>query len=350
MNSLIEKNKAFTRAILSGKADRHGFICHPPIPQMFDDYTVSDKPVKEWVPFVVENYRRRVESLETLHDDSVPLASLLTGTHLFAKAFGCEVHSFKDSKPCALPLVNSADEADQLEVPDIWKTECLQRVFELGQLVLKELGTETPLGPCDLQSGFDTASLIWNKQDLLCSMALEPEAVKRLSAKCAQLLKTFLLAFRKEFPTLSPCHFPITWVPPELGPWLSNDECGIMSNDMFEDFCLPELIDLSETFGGLGMHCCADAEHQFPSFKKIPNFYGFNRVPAKHDYMTLLEHFSGKDSPVHFITHASDDVIAALIRQAPHGTRFVFNFYSSDKENDVRRLEIMRSVKAEGNA
>jgi hypothetical protein len=71
MNSLIEKNKAFTRAILSGKADRHGFICHPPIPQMFDDYTVSDKPVKEWVPFVVENYRRRVESLETLHDDSV---------------------------------------------------------------------------------------------------------------------------------------------------------------------------------------------------------------------------------------------------------------------------------------
>jgi len=30
---------------------------------------------------------------------------------------------------------------------------------------------------------------------------------------------------------------------------------------------------LSETFGSFGMHCCADAEHQFESFKKIPNFY-----------------------------------------------------------------------------
>lgn len=347
MKTLIDKNKEFTRSIYSGSAERHGFVCHPQQIPVYEkgDYTLSDKPVKEWVPVVVENFRRKAAMLERLEDDSVPVASLMTGTQLFAQAFGCEVHTYKDNNPCALPLVNNAAEADQVELPDLWKTGCLQRVFELGELVLKELGPGTALGPCDLQSGFDTASLIWNKEDLLCSMVLDPDTVKRLSRKCAQLLKTFLIEFRKEFPTLSPCHCPGCWTPPELGPWLSNDECGMMSSEMFEEFCLPELIELSETFGGLGMHCCADAEHQFPSFKKIPNFYGFNRVQDKHGYLPLLDHFAGKGSPVHVLAWVSDEVIEQLIRQAPPETRFIFNMGGTDYEAGARWLEKMRSMK-----
>lgn len=348
MNLLVEKNKAFVRAVFSGSADRHGFVCHPQQIPIFEqgDYTLSDKPVKEWVPFVVENYRRQSAMLNRLQDDSVPVASLTTGTHLFAQAFGCNVHSYIDNNPCALPLVNNAAEADQLEMPDIWKTECIQRVFELGQLVLKELGPETALGPCDLQSGFDIACLVWNKEDLLCSTALDPDAVKRLSRKCAQTLKTFLTEFRREFPTLSPCNCPgCCWTPPELGPWLANDECGTMNGEMFEEFCLPELIELSEAFGGLGMHCCADAEHQFPHFNKIPNFYGFNRVEAKRGYMPLLEHFTGKGSPVHVLAWISDDSIEQLIHSAPQETRFIFNLMDVDYEAGVRWLDKMRSIK-----
>ncbi len=346
MEQLIDKNKAFIRSIFAGNAERHGFICHPQLIPLYEqgDYTLSARPVKEWLPRVIENYRRRATMLNSLQDDSVPLASLGTGTHLFAQAFGCKVHSYTDNNPCAVPLVNNAAEADQLALPDLWKTECLQRVFELGKLVLQELGPETALSPCDLQSGFDIACLIWNKEDLLCSMALEPEAVKRLSEKCAQLLKTFLREFRKEFPTLSPCHCPSCWTPPELGPWLSNDECGIMNRAMFDEFCLPELVDLSETFGGLGMHCCADAEHQFPNFNKIPNFYGFNRVSDKHGYMPLLEHFAGKGSPVHVLAWIPEDTTAQLIRNAPPGTRFIFNFMGADHETAARWLDKMRQI------
>ena len=326
MNPLIERNQQHIRDIFAGTARRHAFM-HQPAPvslTQMGDYTLSREPVQKWVPWVADEYRRRVDSLERFHDDLVPLAKLSTGTQIFAQSFGCKVHIPPEDMPCAIPLVTCAAEADKLEVPDIWKTECLYRVFELGRAVQRELGKDVDLGPCDMQTGFDIAAQIWDKNDLLCAMVTEPDAVKRLSAKCALLLKTFLIALRKEFPTMSPCHCPGNWVPPHLGPWVSNDEAGIMSPEMFETFCLPELKDLSETFGSLGMHCCADAEHQFPGFNKIPNFYAFNRVQSKHGYLPILDHFAGPDAPVHCLAWMSDEAIEQLVTRAPAGTRFIF--------------------------
>lgn len=326
MSTLVERNKQLARDIFAGKSRRTAFVYHPPQTSLIDagDFTISKEPVVQWVPWVVENYRRQVDSLDRYQDDSVPMARLSTGTQIFAQAFGCRVHLPPDSPPCAIPRVTCAAEADKLEVPDIWKTECLARIFELGHAVQRALGKEVDLGICDMQTGFDIAAQIWDKNDFLCAMALDPDAVKRLSAKCALLLKTFLLALRREFPTLNPCHCPGNWVPPELGPWVSNDEAGIMSTGMFEEFCLPELNDLSDTFGGLGMHCCADAEYQFPSFNKIRNWYGFNRVQAKRGYLPILDHFAGPGSPVHCLAWVSDEGMEQLMTRAPAGTRFIF--------------------------
>ena len=156
----------------------------------------------------------------------------------------------------------------------------------------------------------------------------EKQAVKRLAAKCARMLKTFLTELRRRFPQMSPLHCPDVWCPPALGPWVSNDECGAINTANFEEFCLPELEDLSRTFGGIGMHCCADAEHQFAAFRRIPGFYGFNRVPAKRGIDTILDTLAGPGSPVHVIAWISDDDIIRLIRAAPPETRFIFNYAS----------------------
>lgn len=346
---MIARNEAFLRNIYArGPFERHAFVCSPggiSIPEHPDyDFTISDKPVKNWVPWIVDDYKRQVEMLEALDDDAVPCARIPTGTHIYAAAFGCEVHCFPDSNPCAMPMLSTAEEADKLVVPDIWKVPVLSRIFELARAVQDELGTDVFLGPPDMQSGFDTAALIWNKTDFLCAMLDEDEsaAVRRLTGKCAALFKAFLTAFRNEFPKCSPCHCPTVWAPPEMGPWLSNDECGAFSAKMFEQFCLSELVDLSETFGGLGMHCCAAAEHQFESFKKIPNFYAFNRVAAQQGYAPLLDHFSGKSAPVHVLAWVSEPEIQHLVRHAPVGTRFIFNLCGGSIENARPWLARMR--------
>jgi len=347
----MSENQAFLRNIYArGAFQGHGFVCLPQLLGITDhpdyDFTISAKPVENWVPWVVENYQRQLSFLDAVGDDSVPCAKLSTGTHIYAAAFGCQVHSFPDNAPCALPFVHSPDEADTVRVPDIWKSPVLYRIFELGHAVQKELGREVFLGPPDMQSGFDTAALVWNKEDMLCSMLDDEhkESVKRLVAKCAQLFKTFLVEFRKEFPQCSPCHCPSVWAPPEMGPWLSNDECGAFSPALFEEFCLPELVDLAGTFGGLGMHCCAAAEHQFASFRKIPNFYAFNRVAARQGYRSLLDHFKGDVGPVHVLAWIPDEDIEYLVRHADHGTRFIFNLAGATLEDAQRWTGKMRNL------
>jgi hypothetical protein len=331
MSERIESNKAFIEAIYRKRPFRgHAFVCHPKLipahehPDYF--FTTSDKPVDNWIPQFAENYRRQQVMLEAVGSDSVPCAKIPTGTHIYAAAFGCKVHCHEGSPPCALPFVGSAREADALDQPDLWKSPTLYRLFEMAERLTKEVGPDAYLGPPDMQSGFDTAALVWDKTDFLCAMADEREkaSVKRLVAKCAALFKAFLVAFRREFPNCVPSHCPLVWTPPEMGPWLSNDECGAMSVDMFEEFCLPELIDLSQTFGGLGMHCCANAEHQFESFKKIPNFYAFNRVAPDRRYDTLPACFPEPDAPVFVLAWMPDDQLEALLRTAHPQTRFIF--------------------------
>jgi hypothetical protein len=347
----LESNAALLRRIYSGEGPEGiALVPSPRLVSIFEhpdyDFTISEKPVRNWLAWVVENHRREVEMLELAGGHVVPCARILTGTHIYAAAFGCEVHRSPDANPCALPLVSSAAEAERLQQPDIWKSPVLYRIFELAEAVRNELGSDVCLGPPDMQSGFDTAALVWDKTGFLCAMADDEEkgAVKRLVAKCAGLFKSFLLEFRREFPGCSPCHCPRAWAPPEMPPWLSNDECGAFSTADFEEFCLPELIDLSGTFGGLGMHCCADAEHQFASFRKIPGFYAFNRVAARRGYLPLLERLSGRDAPVHVLSWREGQDLRDLIAAAPGGTRFIMVLGNATAETAKPWLASMRAL------
>ena len=337
MSDIISKNVSFLRNVFSkGPFQGHAFCCSPKGVSAVDcpegDFTISQAPVDNWVPWVVDHHARMVKMLEAVGDDGVPYGRINTGTHIFAAAFGCPVHTMEDDAPFALPMVSSVAEAEAVKEPDLWKSPTLYRVFELAEKVTHELGPEAHITGPDMQSGFDIASLIWNKEDMFCAMLTDPEAVMNLAGKAARLFKTFLTEYRGAFPQACPCHCPEVWTPPEMGPWMSNDECGSFSTSNFETFCLPELVDLAETFGGLGMHCCADAEHQFDSFKKIPNFYGFNRVAAKQGYQSLLEYFDDETGPVHVLAWIEEEDITRLIQEAVPGVRFVFNLIEDDVE------------------
>ncbi len=331
MNAKVKRNQEFLKNIYKKGAFRgHGFFAMPNYFTKPDypkgDYTISDEPVSRWIAPLVDHYMKHMEFVEAVGDHSVPTVKLMTGTHIYAAAFGCKVHEFEGSNPAALPLLSTAEEADKLSEPDIWKSPTLYRIFELAEALRKELGPDVPMGPPDMQTGFDTAAIIWNKEDFFCAMMMEPDAVKRLVAKCAGLFKKVLCELRREFPNVSPAHCPTTWAPPEMGPWLSNDECGAFNGEMFREFCLPELVDLSKTFGGLGMHCCAAAEHQFEHFKEIPNFYAFNRVPAAgKGFGPSVDSFGGGKGPVISLGWLDEATIANLIRNSPDTARFIFH-------------------------
>ena len=329
MADLIERNKQFQTSLFAGAFQGHGIVVDPVFAPCGPraDFTCSALPVKAWVPWAVARYQAMLDKTLALQDDGVPFVGLNTNTGVFAAAFGCRLHVYEgmETNACALPAVETAAEADALPEPDFHNVPTLARIMELGKLVQTELGRGVSIGVPDVQSPFDIAALIWRKENLLVALYDEPAAVLRLVAKCQRLLTSFLKAFQREFPACNMSHCPGgTWAGPELGCWLSEDEAGALSVDMFEEFCLPSLVEMSRAFGGMCMHCCATADHQYASFRKIPHLRALNRVfqhppgpqPAIDTFSghtVLIQAWIGEQDAYSFLDGARPD------------TRFFFN-------------------------
>jgi len=341
MTSREEQNRRFLTDLFAGPFRGHAIIMGYVAPEKPwpGDHTVPDRPVKDWVPWLVADYEARLKCHEALDDDSVPYAKVHTGTQLFAAAFGCPVHVFEDSPPCALPLVTTAAQADRLDVPAL-DAGPLARALEMAGRLRDALGPEVPISVPDIQSPFDIAALVWKKEEIYLALVQEPDAVKRLVDKCHALLEGFLIEFRRQVPECNLCHCPTAWAPPDLGCWLSEDEAGCVSTPMFEEFCIPSLVALSETFGGIFVHCCATADHQYESFLKLPRLRGMNRVFQEPGPRPAIEAFSGR--AVLMQAWMAEAGINAMLDMALPETRFLFDMPAQAIEDQKPVLERLR--------
>jgi hypothetical protein len=214
-----------------------------------------------------------LERARWLDDDTVPCLDPWTGTELFAEAFGCPVHRPADNNPFALPLVRSAAEADRLAVPSL-DAEPLERVFEMADELRQWAGGGAVMRLPDLQSPLDVAALIWEKQSFYPTLLDEPEAVERLSAKVRALQFAFLDEWFSRYGRPAAAHYPDYLLP--RGVSLSVDEVGAMSPALFERCVAPELAAFANRYGGIGVHCCAHARHQWDGFARVPGLLLLN--------------------------------------------------------------------------
>lgn len=342
MTTTEARSRQFLTDLFAGPFRGHGVIMDAPMGASPGpgDFISSPLPAADWLPWVVEGYEHMVRWHEALDDDAMPTAKLWTGTEIFAAAFGCDIHVYEGMPPAARPLVCSTAEADRLPQPDLqaWP---MAKVFELGHLVRERLGPEVPIGVPDIQSPFDIAALVWNKEDLFIAMVEEPEAVHRLVAKCHRLLVDFFTAFQREFSNVNLCHCPNAWAPPALGCWLSEDEAGSMSTAMFEEFCLPTLTGLSEQFGGLFMHCCASADHQYGQFRSIPSLRGLNRIFQEIGPRPAIKTFAGHT--VLMVSWVTEETVYEYLAMAEPDTRYLFNVGAPSLDEAQRIYERLRA-------
>lgn len=222
-----------------------------------------------------ETYRRHLARIEWLRDDSIPCLDVYTGTEIFAEAFGCPVARPDDQMPFARPLISEASEVDRLRVPDVGDGP-LAMLFDIADELRRRAGNGALLKLVDIQSPMDIAALIWDKSRFYVAIVEQPEAVKALAAKVHELLVAFLDEWFARYGAEFIAHYPHYYMP--RGITLSEDEIGSVSEEMFVEFFLPELVALSERYGGIGVHCCANARHQWPNLKMIPDLRLLNLV------------------------------------------------------------------------
>ena len=341
MPDLVARNKQFLTDLFAGPFRGHGLIMDPDTPPsgMRGDLSTGEHPLTLWRDYWLRDYEVQVTRLEALGDDTVPTALVGTGTQIFAAAFGCPVHIYDDSPPAALPLVTTAAEADALAVPAV-DAGPLGRCWQVAGALRDQLGPGVPIRVPDIQSPFDIAALIWKKEAFYMALLDDPNAVRRLVGKCQELLTSFLKAWREEFGEVSYAHCPRAWAPPGLGCWLSEDEAGALSVGMFEGFCLPVLSSLSEEFGGLFVHCCATADHQYDSFRKVPNLRGLNRVFQAPGPQPAIEAFAGET--VLMMAWVPENQVEEMLAMALPETRFLFNMGAQPLEDAKRTFERLR--------
>ncbi|MBT3274405.1 MAG: hypothetical protein HN368_14705 [Spirochaetales bacterium] len=121
---------------------------------------------------------------------------------------------------------------------------------------------------------------------------------------------------------------------------MSEDEIGAVNSDMFSEFFLPELAELSNHFGGIGIHCCADARHQWQNIKLIPNLKLLNLVQDK-DIVDDAYPFFGSSLVHYHQPQINRRGIPWKPTQKIPSTCSVLEAHADDRDEAIRLAEIL---------
>ncbi len=284
-------------------------------------------------------YVNRREQAEWLDDDYLPHIAMWTGTELFAEAFGCPVHRYETGNPCAMPLIRNVSEFGKIKMPDL-SAEPIARVFD----IMDELHRRDPAAlmmMVDIQSPMDIAALIWDKTDFYMAILDEPQAVKDLARMTTDLLIAFHDEWFSRYGTEFIAHYPDYFF--YNGLTLSEDEIGAVSEDMFCELFLPLLVELSDRYGGMGMHCCANAQHQWPHLLKIPNLRLLNLVQDMPVIDEAHKFFASRLGQMHDTYHPAAGPVETL-KRFPEGVRAVVRVSADSKEQAIDYAAQMREL------
>ncbi|MEI7835590.1 MAG: uroporphyrinogen decarboxylase family protein [Planctomycetota bacterium] len=285
----------------------------------------------------MQNYRVMLDRAGWLNDDAIPFAEVHTGTEIFAELFGCEVYRNDGSMPSARPVIFEPRDVAKLKVRPVMDSP-LAMLFEIGDELRRQAGPDVLLKIPDIQSPMDIAALIWDKTSFYMGIHDDPQAVDALALMCRELLIEFCDLWLARYGRDFIAHYPAYYMPSGLT--LSEDEIGAVSPDMFTRFFLPHLTALSDRYGGLGMHCCATARHQWDNMKKIPNLKILNLTRGLEETEAGIVYFADHCVQIHD-GMPGDKPTSWYIENAP-SARVVIRPWAEDRAAAQRFVDQLR--------
>ena len=285
--------------------------------------------INKRIGWAYENYAFRLEQMEWLPDDRIPCLSPYTGTEIFAQAFGCDVHYPENDMPFALPKYDNILKAASLKIPNVHDTP-LDNLFEIARQLRQKAGDGAPMHLPDIQSPLDIAALILDKEAFYVAMVEEPQAIQEIIEKTKTLLTTFLDEWFAEFGHTYVAHFPSYYM--SGGITLSEDEVGAFSASMFDMFVLGTLNELSDKYGGIGIHCCADSEHQWDNFLKVKDLKIINLCNKENFIKRSVGYFASHAAQWPIDGSPVSEKEPLWFADRPSGTRAVLTYLAPTRQ------------------
>jgi hypothetical protein len=297
--------------------------------------------IPERIQWIWRNYEYHLQRLEWLQDDTVPCLDMLTGTELFAEAFGCRILYPANNNPAPFPLIHNLADAEGLQVPSL-DVPAFRRIFEMADLLSRRAGPGALFRLVDMQCPLDVAAMMWDKLDFYPALIRAPGVVAGLLEKIIALQFAFLDEWYRRYGTQFIAHFPEYYMPG--GVTLSVDEAGAVSSELFRKFFLPHLKQFSQRYGGLGVHCCANARHQWQNFKELPDIYLLNLVNKPEVIREAYSFFADFVPQWHYDQSPQTLTPQEWMQAIPPSSHIVFDVTADSKDAALRISEELSSL------
>jgi len=261
-------------------------------------------------------------------DDFVLHLQPQMGVGIFASAFGCETSFPHDQMPWTKFAIKSGEPAEKVydfSPPGI-RDGLLGDILDFTEYFEKKAGAQYPIAMTDVQGPIDTAYLVWDSTDFMVAMYEHPKEVHHLMRMVTDLVIKFVKAHSElagEFiPTM------IGYMPDGEGIHVAEDALAVLSPNLYEEFSLPYINELSEEFGGILIHSCGNFEHQLPILQKVHNLKGINFGVTETRFEAVWEAFGGKTC---VIPHCSTEVIVEDFKNAKEWVAHVMKHKTTNK-------------------
>lgn len=194
------------------------------------------------------------------------------GIGTVASSFGIDYAWHEGQAPAFMPKFKTVKDALDYPVVSVKDTPIGRFTLKTIDYFLEKTDGRLPMSLCDVQSPLNTACQIVDMNSLFMELFDNPDSVKELFDRIADLLTEFTYEQVKRIgkSIVWPGHgFASSRFFTGLGS--SDDNSLMLSADQYKQFAIPAMVKAAASFGGPVFHSCGNWTHLAPTVVQIPN-------------------------------------------------------------------------------
>lgn len=236
------------------------------------DYFTNPETMTDYQLKKIDNHLERYE------DDYIPMLFPWYGTGVIPSALGCNIQFHEHSDPSVEGTVlKRPEDIRKLSMPDPYKDGLMPKVLETIDYM--KAHTDLPVSFTDPQGPLNIALCLCGVENLFIWMYEAPKYVHEIMAFSTEVFINWVKVQKKHMGReLNAGAFPHGILLPEAfgGIWLADDDCTIMSAELYKEFVVPYNATIFKAFGGGTLHFCGSAEHQLENILHTDGCTGVN--------------------------------------------------------------------------
>ncbi|GAA0181985.1 hypothetical protein SH2C18_44390 [Clostridium sediminicola] len=237
-----------------------------------DDYFTNFESMFDFQVSKIEKH------LNKFDDDYIPLLFPWYGTGVVPSALGSEIVFQSKMDPSVHGTVlKEARDIKKLCLPDPYKNGLMPRVLKCIDYM--KANSDLPISFTDPQGPLNIALCLCGVENLFIWMYEEPRYVHEIMEFCTEVFIQWVKVQKKHAgQQYNNGAFPHGIVLPEGfgGIWISDDDCTVISPELYKKFVVPYNSKIFKAFGGGTLHFCGTAEHQLENFLNTEGLTGIN--------------------------------------------------------------------------